>query len=99
MPCGQSYLNCIKCIVVKQMCVTWPITLIHRRTCFRYLVVCHAPVDQHHEVQLRMISVDNFFVFFEIIIFCCVVAICDLVHDVETIFHLSYVLTASGNLF
>ena len=24
--------------------------------------------------------------------FCCVVAICDLVHDVETIFHLSYVL-------
>ena len=45
----------------------------------------------------RMISVDMFFVFFEII--CCVVAICDLVHDVETIFHLSYVLTASGNLF
>ena len=42
-----------------------------------------------------MISVDNFFVFFEIIIFCCVVAICDLVHDVETIFHLSYVLTES----
>ena len=27
------------------------------------------------------------------------VAICDLVHDVETLFHLSYVLTASGNLF
>ena len=26
-------------------------------------------------------------------------AICDLVHDEETIFHLSYVLTASGNLF
>ena len=24
---------------------------------------------------------------------------CDLVHDVETIFHLSYVLAASGNLF
>ena len=24
---------------------------------------------------------------------------CDLVHDVETIFDLSYVLTASGNLF
>ena len=31
--------------------------------------------------------------------FCFVVAICDLVHDVETIFHLYYVLTASGNLF
>ena len=36
---------------------------------------------------------------FEIIIFCFVVAICDLVHDVETVFHRSYVLTASGNLF
>ena len=31
--------------------------------------------------------------------FCFVVAICDLVHDVETIFHLSSLLTASGNLF
>ena len=41
----------------------------------------------------------RFFRIFEIIIFCFVVAICDLVHDVETIFHLSYVLTASGNLF
>ena len=30
----------------------------------------------------------QFFRIFEIIIFCCVVAICDLVHDVETIFHL-----------
>ena len=38
------------------------------------------------------------FFIFEIIIFCFVVAICDLVHDVETEFHLSYVLTASGNL-
>ena len=36
---------------------------------------------------------------FEIVIFCFVVAICDLVHDVGAIFHLSYVLTASGNLF
>ena len=41
----------------------------------------------------------QFFRVFEIIIFRFVVAICDLVHDVETIFHLSYVLTASGNLF
>ena len=30
------------------------------------------------------------------IIFCFVVAICDLVHDVKTIFYISYVLTASG---
>ena len=30
--------------------------------------------------------------------FCFVVAICDLVHDVETIFHLSYLLTAYGSL-
>ena len=42
-----------------------------------------------HGVQRRMISVDNFFRIFEIINFCFVVAICDLVHDVETIFHLS----------
>ena len=34
-----------------------------------------------------------------IIIVCFVVAICDLVHDVETIFHLSYLLTASGFFF
>ena len=40
---------------------------------------------------------DNFFVFLRFV-FCFVVAICDLVHDVETIFHLSYVLIASGNL-
>ena len=45
-----------------------------------------------------MISVDNFFVFLRLF-FCFVVAICDLVHDVETIFHLSYVLRASVNLF
>ena len=53
----------------------------------------------NHGVQQRMISADNFFVFLRVFIFCFVVAICDLVHDVETIFHLSYVLTASGNLF
>ena len=40
----------------------------------------------------------NFFCIFEIIIFCLVVAICDQVHYVETIFQLSYVLAASGNL-
>ena len=49
--------------------------------------------DQHSKtcsctlgVQRRMISVVIFF-YFEIIIFCFVVAICDQVHDVETIFH------------
>ena len=51
-----------------------------------------------HGVQRRIISVD-FFRIFEIIIFCFVVVTCDLVHDVKTIFHLSYVLKASGNLF
>ena len=40
----------------------------------------------------------QFFCIFEIIFFGFVVAICDLVHDVDTIFHVSYVLTASGNL-
>ena len=42
---------------------------------------------------------DIFFRIFEIIIFYFVVAICDLVHDVETIFLLYYLLTAYGNLF
>ena len=51
-----------------------------------------------HRVKPRMISVVNFFRIFEIVIFCFLVTICDLVHDVETKFHLSYVLTASGNL-
>ena len=71
-----------------------------RQTCFKTLVT-HSLNGQafHHGVQRRVISVDNFFRIFEIIIFCFVVAICDLVHDVETIFHLSNVLTASGNLF
>ena len=41
----------------------------------------------------------QFFRIFEITIFCFIVAICDLVHDVETIFRLSNVLTAPGNLF
>ena len=44
---------------------------------------------------------DNFFVFLRLLLFFCfVVAVCDLVHDVETIhiFHISFVLTASGNL-
>ena len=41
----------------------------------------------------------HFFRNFEIIIFCFVVAICDLVYDVESILYLSYVLKAYGNLF
>ena len=50
-------------------------------------------------MQRKMISVVDFFRIFEIIIACFVVAICDLVHAVETIIHLSYVLTASRNHF
>ena len=41
-----------------------------------------------HGVQRRMISVDNFFRIFGIIIFCFVVAICDLVHAVEAMYSL-----------
>ena len=55
--------------------------------------------EQAHGVQRRMISVDNFFEFLRLLIFCFVVVICDLVPDVENIFHTSYVLQASGNLF
>ena len=46
-----------------------------------------------------MISVVSCFVFLRLLFVCFVVAICDVVHDVETIFHLSCVLTASGNIF
>ena len=42
---------------------------------------------------------DQFFRVFEVIIFCFVVAICDLVHDLEALFHIPLLLTASGNLF
>ena len=42
----------------------------------------------NHWVQRKMISVDNFFSIFEIIIFCFVVAICDLVHAVEATYGL-----------
>ena len=59
--------------------------------CFRKMAAIYSRGDDDFSGQ--------FFRIFEIIIFRCVVAICDLVHDVETIFHLSYVLTASGNLF
>ena len=50
-------------------------------------------------VQRRMISVDNFFVFLRLLFLAMLLLY---VTDVETIFHLSYVLTASrtyGNLF
>ena len=43
---------------------------------------------------------DNFFVFLRLLFFALLLLYdCDLLHEVETIFHLSYVLTASGNLF
>ena len=41
-----------------------------------------------HGVQRRIISVSQFFRIFEIISFCFVVAICDLVHAVEAIYGL-----------
>ena len=41
-----------------------------------------------HRVQRRMISADFFFLIFEIINFCFVVAICDLVHAVEATYGL-----------
>ena len=40
-------------------------------------------------VQCRMVLVVNFFVFLKLYIFCFVVTICDVVHDVESIFQLS----------
>ena len=50
-------------------------------------------------VQPRMFLVVNFFFEFLKYFFFFVVAIYDLVHDVEAIFHFPKLLTASGNLF
>ena len=51
-------------------------------------------------VQSRMVLVVNvFFGIFKIIFFYFFVAICDLVHDVEALFHLPLPLTSCGNLF
>ena len=48
-------------------------------------------------VDVGVFSGQNSFKFVEIIILCF--AICELVHDVETIFHFRERLKASGNLF
>ena len=45
-------------------------------------------MHMYHGVQLRMISVVIFFLFFEIIIICFDVSICDLVHAVEVMYGL-----------
>ena len=75
----------------------------HEKTCFCHMQTIEMQISLYisyhfHGVQSRMISVNNFFVFLRLFFFFCVDAICDLVHNMETIFHLSYVLTASGNL-
>ena len=46
-----------------------------------------------------MVLVANLFLFCEIKYFCFVVAICDLVQDLETFLGLCLLLTATGNLF
>ena len=46
------------------------------------------PMKRHHGVQRMMISVDNFFRIFEIIMFCFDFTICDLVHAVEAAYGL-----------
>ena len=45
---------------------------------------------QYLQWGATMISVVNFFVFLRILFFCFVVAIYDLVHDVESIFHIQH---------
>ena len=55
---------------------------------FKHKIRHHWRNQSLHGVQRRMISVDNFFRIFEIIIFSFVVAICDLVHAVEAMYSL-----------
>ena len=50
-----------------------------------------------HGVQRRMISVDNCFRIFEIIIFCFVVSICDLVHAMKSMYSLPCNLQFHGH--
>ena len=49
-------------------------------------------------VQRRMVLVIIFSYLFKLLLFCFAVAIFDIVHDMETIFLLPVMLTASGNL-
>ena len=65
--------------------------------------VNHIELTTKQEVTSRGATQDDFsgqfFRIFESIIFCFVVAICDLVHAVGATYCLPYVLTTSGNLF
>ena len=57
-------------------------------------------IDETHQgVQRMMVLVVSCSPVFEIITFCFVGAIFDLVHDVKAIHGLYKLLTASGNLF
>ena len=56
--------------------------------CNTYVTCCVTTPTTLHGVQRKMVSVDICFVFFEIIIFCFVVAICDLVHAVKAVYSL-----------
>ena len=62
--------------------------------------MCFTPLEttMTQWVQPRMVLVVNFFVFLKLNFFCSVVAIFDLVHDVEAMFPHHYLLTSSGNL-
>ena len=59
----------------------------------------HVAAQIKQGVQLRMVLVDSFFDFFFYHYFGLLVATCNLVHDVETIFHLPWLLPASGFFF
>ena len=63
-------------------------------------VVCFLCVIMINQgVQRRMVLVVNFFVFLKSFCFCIVAAICDLVHDMDAIYDLCWLLTTSGNVF
>ena len=67
--------------MVRCLILVWNIVYVHSYS--------HVYVQQwvllYHGMQRRMVLVDNFFRIFQIIIFCFVADICDLVHDVEAI--------------
>ena len=60
---------------------------------------CIESAENKQGVQRRVVLVVNSFIFLKLYFCCFVVAIFDLVYDVEAIHRLWELLTASGNLF
>ena len=68
--------------------------ILYNDAIFRKIEYLLGPIQG---TQRRIILVVIFYIL-KLLFFCFVLAMCDLVHNAEAIFHL-HLLTASGNLF